>query len=571
MDELDQSKLDNQPVAIQKKLARTHLLNDRIEDAIAIYADILWNNPNDLDSMKVFGDLYLASQDYATAVSVYSKCVQLAPDELDIANRLRLASLEKTVLPPEENPFEDAALTRLLQRLENNHSVVKVQDLERASELIEKVLRSENPGKEAADHLSEIEELLPALLELNIQQSRAVRRPDLETALRQILQSFEPAKVEKPEPKFEIPELAKIEVPTYQAHHFSGNVGFMTPDPANLSLREDFIYRSLVQHQCTVQTTNHSPMDLPERPDAVIVCNPQINPWLLEGMAACTAAHVPLIVDMDGDFDQLPYDHPDYAVYGLGSATNARAYTAALLLANLVTVPSEEMAVSFHKLVHNVMVVEEGWSKLNPLWLKPTQRRSTLNIGWVGKPGQFEDMLEIRRILIRVIREFMQTQLIIAGDPEVYHIFESLPEHRRLYLPPASEDDFPYLLGQIDILVHPLRSIPYNLTLPDTLLMEAGVKQIPWIASPIASTLSWKQGGLVADTLEEWHTDLRQMVMDADLRKKLGDAGFKKAQLRELNSFSTTWVEVIEQAINLCSWPSSTTSDHSISVMDGKS
>jgi tetratricopeptide (TPR) repeat protein len=555
--------IDNQQVVVQKRLARVHLASNRIEEAINIYADILHLCPDDVDVLMVFGDLYLASQDFATAVKIYEKCARLSPNELEIANRLSLALMEEALFPSEEDPFSDEALLRLTRRLEDKRMVIKASDLERAAKLFDMVLRSENPGSAAAMHLEEIDELLPALLELNIRQSRADRRPDLEVALQQILQSLESQdKALDRKPAAVKPAAANVHIPP--AKRFTGRVSLMTPDPAHLSQREDFIYQSLTLRHCSVQLTNQSPMEAAEKPEAVIVCNPHINPWMLESLAACTASHIPLIVDLDADFEQMPHSHPDYTTYGLGSPTNARAYTAALLLANVVTVPSEEMAVSLHRLIHNVAVVPEGWSAKNSLWSKQIPRRSTLNIGWVGNPGQFEDVLEIRRILIRVIREFIQTQLIIAGDPQVYQIFESLPEYRRLYLPQTSQEDFPYLLGQIDILVHPLRSIPYNLTLPDTLLMQAGIKHIPWVASPIPSSMYWKEGGIVANTTEEWHTCLRQMVMEADFRKSLGNAGYQKAQEREIQNMSDAWVDVIEQTLNLCTWPQMTNNDRII-------
>lgn len=547
MKQMKNQAVDFQQIELQKKLARVHLASNRIEDAVSLYAEIYHALPEDLEVLIIFGDLYLAAQDFATAIVVYEQCLRLAPGDLDISNRMRLAQLEEAVEPAEPNPFSDEALSRMTRRLEETRTGIRAADLEKAAQLIDTVLYAENPGEAAARHLDEIDHYLPAILELNIRQSRVDRRPDVEMALRQILNTLEQNSPPQADSAPDQPVRAK------PLKRFTGRVLVLSADPQPHSPRESFICRSLTQQHCTVEQSPHFPGDSGEKPDVVLACNPHLHPELLESLAACTASQIPLIVDLDHDFEQMPCNLPDYPEVGLGSPVNARVYTAALLLANVVTVPSQEMAVSLHRLVQHVAVVPEGWTMDNSLWTKPSPRRNTINIGWIGNPGQFEDVLEIRRILIRVVREFIQTQLIIAGDPQVYQIFDSLPENRRLYLPPTSPEDFPYLLGQMDILVNPLRSIPYNLTLPDTLMMQAGIKRIPWVASPIPSLIYWKEGGVIANTNEEWHTVLRQMVMETDFRRSLGEAGYTKAQEREIKKLSSAWVDVMEQTINLCS------------------
>src|SRR5690606_32330488 len=97
----------------------------------------------------------------------------------------------------------------------------------------------------------------------------------------------------------------------------------------------------------------------------------------------------------------------------------------------------------------------------------------------------------------------------------------------------TSADDFPYQLGLIDILLIPHRNIPYNQSLSERLLIHAGVKGIPWVASPLPAFREWGAGGFTASSPEEWHTYLRQLIVDADVRRQLGRAGNTQAALRE--------------------------------------
>jgi hypothetical protein len=219
------------------------------------------------------------------------------------------------------------------------------------------------------------------------------------------------------------------------------------------------------------------------------------------------------------------------------------------LLSNFVTVPSQQFADRLNQMGYKAITIPDGWSRSNSLWDKTSNPRNTINIGWLGSTGLPEDVVEIRRIINRVIREFPRAQLVISESNNAFQLFSSLPDNRKLFVPEVSNEDNPYLLGQLDILVVPTKNIPYNLTKPDTILMEAGVKRLPWVASAIPSFTDWNSGGLLANTLEEWHTNLRQLVMDAEMRSKLGDDGSRKAQQREMQLMKGFWIDVIDRAI----------------------
>jgi glycosyltransferase involved in cell wall biosynthesis len=117
-----------------------------------------------------------------------------------------------------------------------------------------------------------------------------------------------------------------------------------------------------------------------------------------------------------------------------------------------------------------------------------------------------------------------------------------------MYLPFVAHEEFPYLLSQIDVLLVPLRNTPYNTSLPDTILVEACAKGIPWVASAIPSFRRWQAGGIISESLDEWHFNLRQLMMDEELRRSLGQAGRQAAQLREMNNLGRLWLQTIRQA-----------------------
>jgi glycosyltransferase involved in cell wall biosynthesis len=233
----------------------------------------------------------------------------------------------------------------------------------------------------------------------------------------------------------------------------------------------------------------------------------------------------------------------------LGTSARSNAYTSAISMAKMVTVSSEVHADSLRELVQNVSVIPDGWSSANKLWQKDSHLRNTINIGWMGASGQLEDLTLIRRFIVRILREFSNTRVVIIGNPQAYRLFESLPENRRLYLPVTAHEELPYQLSQLDMLLVPLRNTPYNLSISDTILMQAGARGVPWLASSIPSFRRWKNGGMISESLDEWHLNMRHLIVEQELRYKLGGQGRVAAESREMSQVGKLWLECINSVI----------------------
>ena len=412
---------------------------------------------------------------------IYLHAQELDPENQAIERQVALAE-EESVGPVEAVPTDPAAIARMLERLTGRKKKVKESDLLRAARLLDQIIHSDSPAEQVASHLDEIDELLPALIELNIRQARADGRPDLAEALGHLQTNVELQLSDKEQGELEVEEWESGAVP-----HFKGSVLLLQPDLNARSNRMALLKGALETCAGTVVEKEDYLAARDPRPDVVIASNPHTNPRLLESLATLSAANVPIIIDLDLDFEQLPISNPAYSTQGLGIPGRSRAYMAARLLANMVTVPSDVHAASLQAAGYPARVLPDGWSRRNPMWDKKAASRTMINIGWESSFGQLEDLAYIRRIIIRVLREFSQTQIVVIGDPQAYRLFETVPENRRMYLPAVAPEERPYLFSQLDILLVPLRNIPFNLSLPDTVLVEAGAKGIPWIASPIPS------------------------------------------------------------------------------------
>ena len=533
---------DMQPeLKVRKILGKTYLNENRLADALDVFSKILMDYPDDIETLHILGNFYLASGDGKTAKKIYLRALHLDPTNKVIQRQVNLAEEMGDVGLEEPIPADLPAVARLLQRLTGKTQTISENDIMRAAELLERIIGSESPAELVAIHLDEIDELLPALIELNIRQAYADGRPELGESLRSLQLNIDyqlsakDGDVSVAENNHGLPN-----------SHFNGNVLFLLPELENKSGRMTLLKSALEAAGCGVSEKRDYLPGRDAKPDVVIAGNPHLNPTLLESLSALSASTVPIIVDLDMDFERQPISHPEYNTKGLGTRARSNAYTSAISLAGTVTVPAQVHADSMKNLTGNVCVMPDGWSDQNKLWQKEPALRNTINIGWLGTNAQLEDLVFIRRFIVRIIREFHNTKIVIMGNPQAYRLFESLPENRRMYLPAVTQEEFPYLLSQVDVLLVPLRNTPYNLSLPDTLLMEAGAKGIPWVASSIPSFQRWQKGGVIPEGLDEWHLSIRHLVMDEDLRRRLGREGKSAAEAREMKQMGRRWLDLIK-------------------------
>jgi glycosyltransferase involved in cell wall biosynthesis len=529
---------------VRKILGKTYLNDNRLADALDVFSKILMDYPDDIETLHILGSFYLASGDGKTAKKIYQHAQKMDPENKAIQYQVKLAEEIGDTGVEEPVPTDLPAVSRLLQRLTGKTQAIDENDIIRAAELLNRIINSESPAELVASHLDEIDELLPALIELNIRQAYADGHSELAESLRTLQVNIDYQLIAK-----EDETALKNNANDLSRPHFSGKILFLLPELEQKSNRMSLLKSALESFGCNVSEKREYVPNRDSKPDVVITSNPHLNPSLLESLSALSIADVPIILDLDTDFEKQPISHPDYNTKGLGTHARSNAYTSAISLARAVTVPSEKHADSLKSLVENVCVIPNGWSSQNKLWRKDPPMHNTINIGWMGTSGQLEDLVFIRRFIIRIIREFHNTRVVIIGNPQAYRLFESLPENRRMYLPSVAHEEFPYLLSQVDILLVPLRNTAYNLSEPDTILVEAGAKGIPWVASSIPAFQVWQSGGIVSESLDEWHLNMRHLVMDEGLRRRLGDDGRSAAEWREMNHTGKLWLEVINQVM----------------------
>lgn len=101
--------------------------------------------------------------------------MHLAYQEDDFAKGIRSGHLDND----EAVPTNSDAIARILQRMTSRADPVNEDEITQAAALLEKIIHSPHLAQKVSDHLDEIDNLVLALLELNIQRARGDGRPEL--------------------------------------------------------------------------------------------------------------------------------------------------------------------------------------------------------------------------------------------------------------------------------------------------------------------------------------------------------------------------------------------------------
>jgi len=389
---------------IRKGLGRAYLNTERFDKALEIFIGILCDYPMDVDVSIFLGDSYLAKGKTETAARIYSEALKLNPDHPVLKEKLKLARQEErftwsNYIEGEVAPTDFDVMAGVLQRMTKRSEPINEDEISRTADLLQKFINSPYPSQEVCNHLDEFDDLLPALLELNIQQARVDGRPDLARALQNLMDNiYLQFGVSR---DYEHPALKNSQL---ELAHNEFNVHFLCQKNGEIPHRFALAAEALSSKGCRTRISTDISLESIVDHDVIYVSRPHVDSKLLDVLIALNAKGVTIIIDLEADFEQMSVEHREYEHLGLSTLGKAKAFTSALLLADQICVHSNYLATILQNSGYRAKVIPDGWSDKNQLWDKPSVSRHTLNLGWIGASGQLEDVIPIRRILTRMLR-----------------------------------------------------------------------------------------------------------------------------------------------------------------------
>jgi hypothetical protein len=458
-------------------------------------------------------------------------------------NDLAMNTESDLAFQEEAIPASTEELQNLLQTMTQREKPVSQEEMMQAAALLQEIVSSSSPAVEVSKHLDEIDNLMPAIIDLNIQQARKDGRPDLVSGLGELKKNISLQKsIQKGAYQQNQKQGNHV---AYSSEVFAGKVAVFEPSTGEVRNSERIkLIKEGLYSTGSLMTEKEI---LKERPGLAIFSNAFLDPQLMDMMAKFSIARVPIILDIDESFETQFLSRVNKADANLQLFD--RKLTASLFLANLITTASESFAESLKASNYPAMVIQNSWSVANPYWTEKKETNApTVQLGWFGNPENLDDLAAIRRPLVRILREFDdKVRLVIVGNQNAYRMFDLIPDSLKTYIPYIAQEEIPYILNQVDILLMPLWKANVANINSDDLFMYAGIKKIPWVASPSNVSMKWTKGGMLCSTLDEWHTNLRYLILDKELRFALGSDGFNKAASREIRTNIGAW----NQAFNL--------------------
>ena len=203
---------------VRKILGRTYLNENRLSEALDIFIKILLDYPDDLETLLILGGFYLAGGDGKTAKSIFLRAQQLDPENRTIERQIAMAEEMQIDNVAEPVPTDLEAVTRLLERLTGKTKVISEDDIMRAAVLLDKIINSDTPAELVSKYLDEIDDLLLALIEVNVRQARADGHVEIAEALHNLQQNIDYQLVIKQEDKLSQGKHAEFEQPGFQGN-----------------------------------------------------------------------------------------------------------------------------------------------------------------------------------------------------------------------------------------------------------------------------------------------------------------------------------------------------------------
>lgn len=163
---------------VRRLLGRAYLRENRIPEALEVFLGILKDFPNDADVLFILGNLYRLSGNSAAARLLYRRVLEISPGD-PLAEKQEAATQDEPFrLCDKADVISGNAIEELVERLRSLNTAAQVEEIRSAAD--------ERTAETNGQPLEDKEQLLPALIELNIRQARAAGSPDLAEALQSL-------------------------------------------------------------------------------------------------------------------------------------------------------------------------------------------------------------------------------------------------------------------------------------------------------------------------------------------------------------------------------------------------
>ncbi len=229
-----------------------------------------------------------------------------------------------------------------------------------------------------------------------------------------------------------------------------------------------------------------------------------------------------------------------------------------LKLCNYAIGSTEKMKKELEKFLPKKCFIHENMlSDLeisNSLKIKKSKDQNKIIIGYAsGTRTHDDDFLEIEEVLLDILKKYPQTRLQIVGHLNLSPKFEKFKNQiRKKYL--VNWKKLPLELSKFDINLAPLENIELNEAKSDLKFFETGLVGVPTVGSFIgtfAKNIKDNKTGFLAKNKKEWFEKIEKLILDRNLRHKIGKNAQKYVQnFRNSEKGAKNFKEILKKIKN---------------------
>lgn len=185
----------------------------------------------------------------------------------------------------------------------------------------------------------------------------------------------------------------------------------------------------------------------------------------------------------------------------------------------------------------------------------PKKDDGIIRIGYTGCSNHRKDLEMIKEPMSAILKEFPHVQFFMTPQPEPGGFFTGWPDVPNMGFVAkwVFIDQYPQFLKSwdLDIGVAPLQDNDFNRSKSNLRWLEYSAIHIPTVTSrvyPFRNSIRHGEDGFICNTSQQWYDALKLMIVDAQKRKEVGEAAYKRVKADfNLETTSRRYAEILKE------------------------
>lgn len=257
--------------------------------------------------------------------------------------------------------------------------------------------------------------------------------------------------------------------------------------------------------------------------DLVVVGRKDMGQFYAQWGAIKELFNIPIIMDTDDNVENVRPTNPGYQGYHPGSEAIVWNKFGMAKVFDGVTVSTSNL-VEYYKR-YNPKIFELPNSLDVAEWRKHTKKvhdDGFIRIGFMASASHPESAHIIRKPILELLKKHKNVKFLITSM--FLPLFEGVERVEAIPWIPLKDWPRDYQNLGLDIGLAPLADNLFNRAKSNLRWMEYSVQGVPSVVSPVEAYKCVRDGvdGFFATEHEEWVEKIEALILDADLRKKVG-------------------------------------------------